>query len=191
MSQKPRVDNPHQQIVRILQQFEAYQGAKRETVWRDKIAWAVLEFSDPFPFIEQFLFEVRAKEQNPRPLVWGTLDVLDLYLQEVLGMDEQFQRTLAGFGHNIGEKAQEHNEMGILYALRNAKNPEEFYRVLNDAQFRLDVTIPEALLRIEKGERIAGVTWVRVKTLLSIYAMNRFLRKSAPQAVQSQITEED
>lgn len=106
-------------------------------------------------------------------------------------MDEQFQRTLAGFGHNLGEKAQEHNEMGMLYALRNAKNPEEFYRVLNDAQFRLDVTIPEALLRIEKGERIAGVTWVRVKTLLSIYAMNRFLRKSAPQAVQSQITEED
>lgn len=191
MSQKPRIDNPHQQIVRILQQFEAHQGAKRETIWRDKIAWAVLEFNDPFPFIEQFLFEVRAKEQNPRPLVWGTLDVSDLYLQEVLGMDEQFQKTLAGFGHNLGKKAQEHNEMGMLYALRNAKNPEEFYRVLNDAQFRLDITIPEALLRIEKGERIAGVTWVRVKTLLSIYAMNRFLRKSAPQTVQSQITEED
>jgi hypothetical protein len=31
-------------------------------------------------------------------------------------------------------------------------------------------------LRIERGERIAGVPWVRVKTLLSIYAMNAYLR---------------
>jgi hypothetical protein len=67
--------------------------------------------------------------------------------------------------------------MGLLYALRNAKNPEDFYRVLNDAQFRLGVTIPEAILRIERGERIAGVSWVRVKTLLSIYAMNAYLRR--------------
>lgn len=191
IAQKQIGDNPHRRVVWVLQQFETRQGNNHESLWRDKIAWAILEFNDPFPFIEQFLFEVRAREQNPKPLVWGTLNVLDLYLQEVLGMDEQFQRTLAGFGHNLGAKAQEHNEMGILYALRNAKNPEEFYRVLNDAQFRLDITIPEALLGIEKGERIAGVTWMRVKTLLSIYAMNRFLRKGAPQAVESQITEED
>jgi hypothetical protein len=32
-------------------------------------------------------------------------------------------------------------------------------------------------LRIERGERIAGVPWVRVKTLLSIYAMNAYLRR--------------
>jgi hypothetical protein len=119
----------------------------------------------------------------------GTLDVLGLYLQEVLCMEERFQRILAGFGHNLGAAAQERNEMGLLYALRNAKKPEEFYRVLNDAQFRLEVTIPEVLLNIEKDERIAGVTWVRIKTLLSIFAMNTFLRRSAPQAVEAQTTE--
>lgn len=183
--------NPHQRIIQIMRQFEAQQGNKRESLWRDKIAWAILEFGDPLPFVELFLFDVRAREENPRPLVRGTLEIFNQYVQEVLGMDEQFQRTLAGFGHSLGEAAQEHNEMGLLYALRNAKNPEEFYRVLNDAQFRLEVTIPEALLRIEKGERIAGVPWVRVKTLLSIYAMNTFLRKSAPQKADSNTKKEE
>ncbi|MBC7217826.1 MAG: hypothetical protein H5U36_06760 [Candidatus Caldatribacterium sp.] len=183
--------NPHRRVVQILRQFEAQQGNKRESLWRDKIARAILKLGDPLPFVEQFLFDVRAREQNPRPLVQGSMDLFNHYILEVLGMDEQFQRTLAGFGHSLGEAAQEHNEMGLLYALRNAKNPEDFYRVLNDTQFRLEVTIPEALLKIEKGERIAGVPWVRVKTLLSIYAMNSYLRKRAPQTVDSQNQKEE
>lgn len=172
---------PHQRLVRVLSQFWQKQGQRSESIWRDKIAWAILEFGDPLPFVEQFLYEARAKEDSPRPLVRGTIEVLNHYVREVLGMNEQFQRILAGFGHSLGAAAHEHNEMGLLYALRNAKNPEDFYRMLNDAQFRLQVTIPEALLKIERGERIAGTPWVRVKTLLSIYAMNAYLRKGAPQ----------
>lgn len=170
--------NSHHHMVEILRQFEAQQGNKRESIWRDKICWAILEFSDPLPYVEQFLFEVRAKEEGKRPLIAGSLDLFNQYLLEVLNMDEQFQRVLSGFGHGLGEAAQKHNEMGLLYALRNAKNPEDFYRMLNDAQFRLEITVPEALLKIEKGERIAGVPWVRVKTLLSIYSMNAYLRKA-------------
>ncbi len=186
------IDNPHRQVGLIFGQFWAQQGQNRESIWRDRIAWAILEFGDPAPFIEQFLFDVRAREEerNRRPLVRGTLEVLNQYLQEVFKMDEKFQHTLAGFGHSLGTAAQEHSEMGLLYALRNAKNPEDFYRVLNDAQFRLEVTIPEAILRIEKGERIVGVPWVRVKTLLSIYAMNAYLRKAAPQTEETQPTQE-
>ncbi len=180
---------PHQRLVDIFRQFEAQQGQDLETIWRDRISWAILEFNDPSPFVEQFLYEARAREKNPRPLIWGTTEILNYYLKEVFGMDEQFQRTLAGFGHSLGSAAEQHNEMGLLYALRNAKNPEDFYRVLNDIQFRLQLTIPEALLRIERGERIAGVPWVRVKTLLSIYAMNAFLRKRVPQQEPSQSKE--
>ncbi len=180
---------PHQRLVDIFRQFEAQYGQVLESIWRDQICWAVMEFNDPSPFIEQFLYEARAREKNPRPLIWGTIEILNHYLKEVFGMDEQFQRTLAGFGHSLGSAAEQHNEMGLLYALRNAKNPEDFYRVLNDIQFRLQLTIPEALLRIERGERIAGVPWVRVKTLLSIYAMNAFLRKSVPQQEPSQSKE--
>jgi hypothetical protein len=179
LADKLNVDNPHRQLGLIFGQFWAQQRQKQETIWRDRIAWAILEFSDPTPFIEEFLFEARAQEEerNRRPLVRGTIEVLNQYLQEVFKMEEHFQRTLAGFGHGLGAAAQEHNEIGILYALRNAKKLEEFYRVINDAQFRLEVRIPEALLRIEHGERIAGVRWVRVKTLLSTYAMNAYLRK--------------
>jgi hypothetical protein len=96
-----------------------------------------LEFGDPLPFVEQFLFEVRRRKRIAVPFFRGTLNVLNHYVREVLHMDEQFQRTLAGFGHSLGIAAQQNNEMGLLYALRNAKNPEEFYRVLNDVQFRL------------------------------------------------------
>ena len=181
-------NNPHQRIVLIFSQFKTQQANKNkvETIWRDKVARAVLEFNDPMSFVEQFLFDARAKEQNPRPLERGTTDVLELYLKEVLSMDEKFQQILAGFGHSLGALAQEHGEMGLLYSLRNAKNPEDFYRVLNDVQFRIETTIPEALLKIEKGERIAGTPWVRVKTLLCIYAMNEYLRKSRERAPQAE-----
>lgn len=176
---RPQFMNPHNQLVRILEQFRSQQGKNVETIWRDRIARAILEFGDPFPHIEAFLFEVRvrANERERRPLVGGSLDVLNNYLKEVLGMEEKFQRVLAGFGHGLGEAAHGKNEMGLLYALRNARNPEDFFRVLNDAQFRLKIIVPEQLLQIEKGERIQGVPWLRVKTLLSIYAMNAFLRK--------------
>ncbi|ASV76915.1 hypothetical protein THTE_4314 [Thermogutta terrifontis] len=174
-------DKPHQRLEKIFGQFYARQGQKYETLWRDKIAWAILEFSDPTPFIEQFLFDVCARaeesDRHSRGLLHGTLNVLIPYLAEVMQMDEKFQKVLAGFGHSLGTKASQQNEMGLLYALRNAKNPEEFYRVLNDAQFRLQITVPGDLLRIERQERIAGVPWVRVKTLLAIYAMNAYLRK--------------
>ena len=178
---KQKDSNPHQRLVAILRQFEAQRDHNRESIWRDRIAWAIMEFGDPFPFVEEFLFEVRAREKNSRPLEYGTMDVFNQYLREVLDMDEKFQRMLTGFGHSLGEAAQEQGEMGLLYALRNAKNPEEFYRVLNDIQFRLNLTIPEDLLKIEKGERIAGVPWMRVKTLLSIYAMNSYLRRGSSQ----------
>ncbi len=65
--------------------------------------------------------------------------------------------------------------MGLLYALRNAKNLDEFFRVLNDVQYRLGLTIPEDILAVESRELIKGSPWKRVKTLLSIYAMNAFL----------------
>lgn len=168
-------DNPQQALTRVFRQFQTKEGNQYNTLWREKIAWAVLEFGDPLPYVEAFLFEARAKEKNPLPLSWGTEPVFNHYAKEVLNVDEGLLKVLGGFGHRLGSVAREKNEMGILYALRNAKNPEEFFRVLNDIQFRLELTVPEKLLEIGQGERIAGSPWVRVKTLLSIYAMNSYL----------------
>jgi len=105
-------------------------------------------------------------------------------------MEEKFRATLAGFGSSLGNAAYKHNEMGLLYSLRNARNLEDFYRVLNDVQFRLELTVPEALLQLERGERIAGVPWERVKTLLSIYAMNAYLRRNTSPTERTQPTEQ-
>ena len=167
--------DPYPALVQIFRQFQARRERQYETFWLDRIAWAILEFRDPFPFVEAFLFEARAREKNAQSLVFGTLDIFEFYAKEVLAMDEKLLKTLAGFGHNLGRKAQESGEMGLLYALRNAKNADQFFRVLNDIQFRLELTIPEDLTAIEPGEKILGSSWHRVKTLLSIYAMNAYL----------------
>ncbi|RLC68613.1 MAG: hypothetical protein DRI26_09955, partial [Chloroflexi bacterium] len=150
LAEARRIENlqPHPALTQVFWQFHVRRERQYETLWRDRIAWAVLEFQDPFPFIESFLFEVRAREKNPQPFVFGTLEVFEHYAREVLEMDEQLLRTLSGFGHNLGNKAQESNEMGLLYALRNARNADEFFRVLNDIQFRLELTVPEDLLSI-------------------------------------------
>lgn len=169
-------ENSQQDLINIFRQFQTREGNQYNTLWREKISWAVLEFADPLPFIEAFLFEAQVKEKNPLPLLRGTEDVLSHYAKEVLHVDENLLKVLRGFGYTLGTQAQEANEMGLLYALRNAKNLEEFLRVLNDIQFRLEITVPERLVEIGQGERIAGSPWLRVKTLLSIYAMNSYLR---------------
>jgi len=171
-----KADNPHKAIENIFRQFQVREGNQYNTLWRDKICWAVLEFNDPFPHIESFLFEGRAKEKPPSPLVWGTEEVFQYYAKEVLNVDENLLKILRRFGYSLGTKAEEKKDIGLLYALRNAKNVEEFLKILNDIQFRLEITIPEKLLELGQGERIAGTSWLRVKTLLSIFAMNSYLR---------------
>ncbi|ACA60312.1 conserved hypothetical protein [Candidatus Desulforudis audaxviator MP104C] len=169
-------ENPQQTLINVFRQFQVREGNQYNTLWREKISWAVLEFDDPLPSVEAFLFEARAKEKNLPPLFQGTEAVLSYYAKEVLHVDENLLKVLKGFGYTLGTEAQKSNEMGLLYALRNAKNLEEFLRVLNDIQFRLEITVPERLVEIGQGERIAGSPWLRVKTLLSIYAMNSYLR---------------
>jgi len=179
---------PHDVVVGVFRQFQKKEGNSLNSIWRDKIAWAVLELRDPSTFIEDFMFEAKARDDNSNPLRFGTLEIFELYWKEVIGMDEKLLNVLRGVGHNLGRTANEKNEMGLLYALRNAKNPDEFYRVLNDIQFRLGLTIPEDILQIQKGEKIKGSPWLRVKTLLSIYAMNSYLskeRKNETQEVES------
>ena len=168
--------DPHQAVVNVFRQFQTREGSQYNTLWREKISRAVLEFDDPLPSVESFLFEARVKEKNPLPLFNGTEAVLSYYAKEVLHVDENLLKVLKGFGHTLGTKAQESKEMGLLYALRNAKNLEEFLRVLNDIQFRLEITVPAGLVEVGQGERIGGSPWLRVKTLLSIFAMNSYLR---------------
>lgn len=166
-------------IEQIFRQFVGKRGQRQEqqqeTIWRDQVARAVLTEQDPFPAIERFLFEVRVREKERRPLVAGTLILFDHYAEEVLQMNPSLLKTLSGFGHALGRIAFQEKDMGVLYMMRNAKNIQEFYRVLNDIQFRLKMTVPEDFLVVDDRDRIAGVPWIRLKTILSIYAMNAYL----------------
>lgn len=164
---------PHDIVRNVFKQFYKKERNNLNSIWRDRIAWAIMKLEDPSLFIEDFLFETKTK------LEFGTIDIFELYWKEVIGMDKTLLNVLRGFGHNLGQVACEKEEMGLLYTLRNAKNPDDFYKVLNDIQFRLGLTIPEDILHIEKGEKIKGNPWLRVKTLLSIYSMNSYLWKKS------------
>jgi len=158
----------------IVREFKKKEGKSWNTIWRERVAIGITDFSEIAQPIEDFIYNARVKEDNPYPIK-NLSQFLGTYHQEVLKMDEDTIKLLAGFGHSLGEKCREEDEMGLLYSLRNAKNIDDYLRTLNDIQFRLEMTVPEALTRVEKGERIAGQPWQRIKTLLSIYAMNAFL----------------
>lgn len=162
---------PQEILENVFRQFQRREGNTYNTIWRERISAAVLNFEDPLPSIEEFLFQ-----RDSNPLRKGSLKVFELYVKEVLAMEANLLSVIKGFGYSLGSTAQKENEMGLLYALRNAKNLDEFFRVLNDVQYRLGLTVPESLLEVEPGESIKGSPWKRVKTLLSIYAMNAFLR---------------
>ncbi len=168
-------DNPEHTIENVFRQFQKKEGSGYNTIWRDKICQAVLDFKDPLSAVEQFLYEARVKEETPRSLSWGSEAILGNYTKEVLGMENDLIEVLKGFGHSLGHRARDENEMGLLYSLRNSRNLDEFYRVLNDIQFQLEMTVPEQLLKAQTGEKIADNPWARVKSLLSIYAMNSYL----------------
>ncbi len=165
-------------VENVFKQFYiTQQKQKKETIWRDKICWMVMEFKDPFPYIESFIFEKNRAQRSEKKyggLIKGTMVIFEEYAKEVLKMDEKQLKILAAFGHEIGEASAKKEDMGILYSLRNAKNIDEFLRVLNDINFKLGLRVNEELLKIEK-DKIMGQPWIRIKTLLSIYAMNRYL----------------
>ena len=171
-------DDPHRAVAGVLRQFQHRRQKKTETLWREHVCSAILKQADPAPAIEAFLYDVSV--ETKRALSYGTLEVLHIYLQEVLKMEEKLLNIIRGFGYELGRVAADKSEMGLLYALRNAKNLDQFLEVLNQIQFTLEKTINPELLRVEPGERIAGVPWNRVKTLLAIHAMNAYLRTKYP-----------
>ncbi|MGC8893237.1 MAG: hypothetical protein ACP5QG_00130 [candidate division WOR-3 bacterium] len=162
----------------IIKQFMTKEGKSWNSIWREQVARGITDFSEIAQPIEDFLYMARIKEDNPYPIK-DLSQFLSIYHQEVLKMDEDTIKLLAWFGHSLGSKCREENEMGLLYSLRNAKNVDDYLKTLNDIQFRLEMTTPEDIIRIEKGEKIAGQPWQRIKTLLSIYAMNSFLWKGS------------
>ncbi len=178
------VDNPVRALEGVFRQFQHRRQKATETLWREQICRAILQQADPLPPVSAFLYEVSVEQE--KPLVYGTLEVLETYLQEVIRMDEKLLNILRGFGFELGSQAAQKDEMGLLYALRNAKNLDQFLEVLNQIQFVLELTINPDLLRVEPGERIAGAPWNRVKTLLAIHAMNAYLRKKYPAQATTQ-----
>lgn len=168
----------HDTLEAVFRQFQQRRERSVETLWREQICRAILQQADPLTPLEAFLYEVSAEQKEP--LAFGSLEVFQIYLQEVMRMDDKLLNILKGFGYELGRQAASKKDMGLLYALRNAKNLDQFLEVLNKVQFTLGIAVNPEFLRVEPGERIAGAPWNRVKTLLAINAMNAYLREAQP-----------
>ncbi len=184
--ESPRFPAPHQQVVAFFRRFTRQEGRQQNSIWRQQVAYAVLELADPFPYIEDYLFQ-----RDVRPLAAGSHVFINIYTTEVLHMQPEMLHVLRGFGHSLGKAAAEKKDMSLLYALRNAKNIDEFLRVLNDMQFRLNLTVPTRLIQVEDEMHIGGVPWKRVKTLLSIFAMNTYLQQAHKEASETTETHQE
>ncbi len=149
-------------------------GGNSDTRWRERVAREIIHFGDPFPFVEEFVFELASSSPKGKRLAIGTTTVVDVYAREVFAMAQELIDRIASYGYRLGRVAAEQQKMSLLYDLRNARSIEAYLEVINNAQFQLQLPVPKELTDV-RGESIGGVPWQRVKSLVAIHAMNAYL----------------
>lgn len=168
-----------------------------DTFYRESFSSRILDFTDLYDVIEEFLFEVGLREDERKKVNhsipnWALNIFIKTYYLEVLNMDKQMLDRCVSLGMRIGNLCKADGEKGnrdVLYRLRNAKNLNEFLAVLEFAQYKLEgksysydsggKTHKIENLSIGKPfiENLDENSWERYKSLVSIFAMNAFLGK--------------
>jgi hypothetical protein len=152
-----------------------------DTTWRNRLCHDLLSFNLPFGIIEEFMAEVRLKDANPQSITH--LDtIFKIFLKSTYqNMNEEDVTICKSIGDQIGEAFGPSNDLkkgnkDPFFGLRNAKTREEFLRILNETQFKMEKQFfqAEALLK-----RIVqpNISWLEFKHLINIFAMNEFLRR--------------
>lgn len=154
-------------------------GGKYDTTFRNKLCGEILSFKSPYKTIEFFLSEVKLKGKDETGIMY--LDkIIQIYNNKIrsdMNSKTEMVEMCKSLGQQIGKYCQEANsgsgDKGILFSIRNAKNRTEFLNVLSEIQFRID----KPYFNIENflKEILDSKDWEEYKSLVSIFAMNRFL----------------
>lgn len=154
-------------------------SGKYDTNFRNKLCEEILNFKSPYKTIESFLSDVKLKEKEKKGILY--LDkIITIYnnkIQNHMNTKTEMVEMCKSLGQQIGKYCQEANngsgDKGILFSIRNAKNRTEFLNVLAEIQFRID----KQYYNIENflKEILDSKDWEEYKSLVSIFAMNRFL----------------
>jgi len=118
---------------------------------------------------------------------------IPIYLKEVKDMTVDLLPSLQSVGTTLGELVKQTDDRSIVYNLRNARNPDDLLEVLSrvvvrhaddfiDGKRELHRSSVPSVRRL--AESIDQTNWRRVRSLLGIYAVLRFIELSKPQSGQ-------
>lgn len=152
---------------------------KYDTTYRNKLCGEILAFKSPYKTIESFLSEVKLKEKVKKgiPYLDKIITIYNNKIQNHMNTKTEMVEMCKSLGQQIGKYCNEANngsgDKGILFSIRNAKNRTEFLNVLVEIQFRID----KQYYNVENflKEILESKDWEEYKSLVSIFAMNRFL----------------
>jgi hypothetical protein len=152
-----------------------------DTTWRNRLCHDLLSFNLPFGIVEEFMAEVRLKEANPQSITH--LDtIFKIFLKSThQNMNEEDVNICKSIGDQIGEAFGPSNEnkkgnKDPFFGLRNAKTREEFLRVFNEMQFKMEKQFFQAEDLLKRVVQ-QNVSWLEFKHLINIFAMNEFLKR--------------
>jgi hypothetical protein len=149
--------------------FNAFSDPQnRDTPWKDWLAGHVLDFTGIARLVETFFGDVAMRDGRAH---FFLAPFTELYIKETQSMNPNTVELCKKLGNTIGRRCHELQDKGILYSLRNARNRTEFLKVLSDAQFKLELGLPEQFFL----DLPDSPEWEEMKSLVTIFGMNSFL----------------
>lgn len=149
----------------------------RDTPWKDWLAKHILDFTGISRLVEEFLGDVAMRDGRAH---FFLAFFTEIYTKEMQTMNANTVDLCKKLGNQIGRRCYELQDKGILYSLRNARNRTVFLKVLSDAQFKLEIGIPEQFFH----DLPDTPEWEEMKSLVTIFGMNSFLYHGQKQGGQ-------
>ena len=164
--------NYFQHLINFIRYFsKRLDSGKYDTIWRNRLCSAILDFKSITSVVEDFLGEVSMRETKGIPYLDKIINIYNNKTQ--FNMKTEMVEICKSLGNRIGAYCREKDDKGILFSIRNAKNRTEFLNVLAETQFRTEVSYSETFFK----ELPDNSQWEEYKSLVSIFAMNSFLYK--------------
>lgn len=192
------------QFTTIFKLFAEKRGSDYETIHRNRLASDMLQFRSINGTVEQFLGTVKLAEQRGIPYL---NDFIESYnLKFLPNMDADKIKLCKDIGRTIGYYSADSKNRRLLYGLRNARNRNDFLKVLSEAQFKIADHHKERNSAQDEGaEGDKKFTnsrlyispdffdhlpedrgWEEYKSLVSIFAMNYYLTVASPKSEKNE-----
>jgi hypothetical protein len=150
-------------------------NGKPSSRYRDEVASRITEKTDVSEIVEDFLYELVGKNDIGAIRCGSMRKFLSVFMEEVLGMEEETVRALESTGRTLGQLVLESEDRGILFSLRNARSPEDLLDFFHRTLGRYAEQLAEKNLYRDAMrtlcERTDSHNWRRLRSMLGIYTL--------------------